>query len=223
MATLVGVTERWEQCGTGEFFCPACGSQREYRHRRSRNWFCLGIPLIPRDVTAEVYECQTCHRAYGEQILTAPPRSDLATRRQRLTRAGAVTAILDDDPYAEAPRHVAVSVIAAAGLPHYSTADLDVDLRSMNVAGLESLATESTVDMDEDAREDLVIAIGHVATASGVLSDTNRAMLDRLGRALSLTPGTVHRLLSRLESEAANIAAFTRDHPDVGAGDRDDR
>lgn len=212
MAIAVGVRERWRDHGTGTFFCPACGSEREYRHRSSRNWFFLVIPLIPREVTGEVYACQTCHRGYEEHVITEPPTSDLATRRQRLTRAGAVTAILDDDPYAPAPRRVAVSVIRAAGLPYYSTADLDVDLRSMNVSNLTSLAEQSTIDMDRPAREQLVIDIGHVAIADGVLSDANRSMLDALGRSLDLTPGTVHGLLRRLEEEAANIAAFTAPH-----------
>lgn len=209
MGTLVGVSERWTERGTGDFFCPGCGSRRGYVHRRSRNWFRIIIPLVPREITGEVYECQTCHREYDEHVITAPPTSDLATRLHRLTRAGVVTAILDGDPYAEAPRRIGVSVIASAGLRHYSTADLDVDLRSMDVSGLSALARESTIDMGHPARERLVIDIGHVAIAEGTLSDSNRAMLDELGRALELTPGTVHRLLSRLDHEAANIAAFS--------------
>lgn len=208
MAAVVGTTERWQDRGSGSFFCPGCGSNRDYVHRRARNWFCLVVPLIPRDITDEVYECQTCHRVYDEHVITTPPTSDLATRLQRLTRAGAVTAILDDDPYAEAPRRVAVSVIGASGLRNYSTADLDVDLRSMNVSGLYELARQSTVDMDPNTRQHLILNIGHVAIANGRLSQGNRSMLERLGRELALTPGTVHRLLSRLEQEASNIAAF---------------
>ncbi len=218
MATLVGVTERWHDRGTGTFFCPACGSERDYRHRQGRNWFRLIVPLVPRDVVGDIYECQTCHREYDEHVITAPATSDLATRVQRLTRAGVVTAILDDDPYAEAPRRVAVSVITGTGLRHYSTADLDVDLRSMDVSDLTGLAGRSTVGMDHPARERLVIDIGHVAIADGTLSDANRSMLDELGRALELTPGTVHRLLSRLDTEAANIAAFSGHDAGDGAG-----
>lgn len=215
MATFVGITERWQDRGTGTFYCPGCGSQREYVHRRSRKWFCILIPLIPRDVTGEIYKCQTCRREYDEHVITSPPTSDLATRRLQMTRAAVVTAILDGDPYAAAPRRVAVSVISGAGLRHYSTADLDADLRSMDVANLLSLARESTIDMDNPARERLVIDIGHVAIADGALSDANRSMIDELGRALALTPGTVHALLSRLDNEAANIAAFA-EHPPAG-------
>lgn len=208
---MVGVNERWQDLETGTFFCPGCGSERVYRHRRSRNWFYVGIPLVPKDVTGDVYECQGCHRSYDEHVITSPPTSDLATRLQRLTRAATVLAVLDGDPYDAPTRSVAVTVIQGAGLAHYSETDLDADLRSMDVNHLEAEAQKMTIDMDPAARERLVLDVGHVATATGTLTASNRSMLDRLGRAMEITPGAVHRILARLDQEAGHIAAFA-DH-----------
>lgn len=213
MSTPVGIVERWQDRETGTFYCPGCGSERVYRHRRSRNWFCVFIPLIPRDITAEVYVCQGCHRIYDEHVLTSPPTSDLATRLQRLTRAATVLAALDGDPYDEPTRRVAVTVIQGAGMHHYTATDLDADLRSMDVSNVEDEAHQLTIDMEPSARERLVIDIGHVATATGALSASNRMMLDRLARALEITPGAVHRILARLEQDASNIAAFAERNP----------
>lgn len=213
MSTRVGIIERWHDRETGTFYCPGCGSERVYRHRRSRNWYHIVIPLIPRDITSEVYVCQGCHRVYDEHVLTSPPTSDLATRLQRLTRAATVLAVLDGDPYDEPTRRVAVTVIQGAGMHHYSTTDLDADLRSMDVSNVEDEAHQLTIDMEPVARERLVIEIGHVATATGELSLTNRTMLDRLARALEITPGAVHRILARLEQDASNIAAFAERAP----------
>lgn len=204
----MGTVERWRNLGDGTFFCPGCGSERAYKHRQSRNWLQVGVPLIPKDITGDIYECQTCHREYDEHIITSPPTSDLATRLQRITRAATVLAVLDGDPYNEPSRRVAVTVIRGAGLPHYSTTDLDADLRSMDVRHVETDAPQLIIDMDTPARERLVLDIGHVAIATGTLSETNRTMLDRLGRALELTPGSVHRTLARLDQEATHIAAF---------------
>ncbi len=209
----MGTFERWHDRETGTFYCPGCGSERVYRHRRSRNWLCVVVPLIPREVTADVYVCQGCHRVYDEHVLTSPPTSDLATRLQRLTRAATVLAVLDGDPYEESARRIAVLVIQGAGLPHYTTTDLDADLRSMDVEHVEDEARALTIDMEPAARERLVVDIGHVATATGELSATNRTMLDRLARALEMTPGVVHRILARLEQDASNIAAFAERAP----------
>lgn len=211
----MGIFERWHDRETGTFYCPGCGSERVYRHRRSRNWVHLGIPLIPRQIVSEVYVCQGCHRVYDEHVITSPPTSDLATRLQRITRAAAVVAVLDGDPYEPASRRVAVTVIQGAGLPHYTTTDLDADLRSMDVDNLETEAAQLTIDMDPAARERLVIAIGHVATATGELTASNRTMIDRLARAMDMTPGAVHRILTRLEQDAANIAAFSDRHGSI--------
>lgn len=209
----MGTFERWHDRETGTFYCPGCGSERVYRHRRSRNWLCVVVPLVPRETTADVYVCQGCHRVYDEHVLTSPPTSDLATRLQRLTRAATVLAVLDGDPYEESARRIAVLVIQGAGLPHYTTTDLDADLRSMDVGNVEDEARALTIDMEPAARERLVVDIGHVATATGELSATNRTMLDRLARALEMTPGAVHRILARLEQDASNIAAFAERAP----------
>ena len=62
-------------------------------------------------------------------------------------------------------------------------------------------------------REHLLLDVGHVAIASGSLSHNNRMMLDRLGRSLELSPGSVHRLMTQLDQEAAAIAAFAPTPP----------
>ena len=214
----MGTVERWQDRESGNFYCPACGSERVFRHRRSRNWLKVVVPLLPRDVTADVYECQGCHRAFDEHVITSPPASALSTRIQHVTRAATVLAILDGDPYDEASRRVAVGVIQGAGLPHYSSADLDADLRSIDVSQFEAEAAQLTVDMDTAARERLVIDIGHVATAAGSFSPANRSMVDRLGRVLELTPGAVHKILGRLDQEAANIGAFAVPQPGSAEG-----
>ena len=204
----MGTFERWRDRETGTFYCPGCGSERVYRHRRSRNWLCVVVPLIPREITADVYVCQGCHRVYDEHVLTSPPTSDLATRLQRLTRAATVLAVLDGDPYEESARRIAVLVIQGAGLPHYTTTDLDADLRSIDVNDLYDEARQLTIDLDHSGRERLLLDVGYVASASGAISASNRAMLDQLGRSLELSPGSVHRLLTQLDQDAANQAAF---------------
>ncbi len=211
MSAVLGIAERWQELESRTFFCPGCGSERVYRHRRSRNWVFVLVPIVPRDVVADVYECQGCHRTYDEHVITSPPTSGLATRLQRVTRAAVVLAMLDGDPYDVPTRNTAMMVIRGVGIPHYSEADLDADLRSIDVTRLDAEAEALNIDLDPAGRERLVADVGHVATATGELSVANRTMLDRLGRSLELTPGAVHRILNGLDLEASRVAAFA-DH-----------
>lgn len=208
MSIAFGTKLRWKDIASQSFFCPGCGSERVYVHRQSRNWLFVLIPVAPKDVVDDYFECQTCHRQYDEHVITSPPTSDLATRMQRLTRAAAALAILDGDPYNEPTRARALNVIRGAGMPHYNETDLDADLRSIDVTRIDEEAKQLTVDLDLAGREHLMTEIGHVATATGEFSKENRSMIDRLGRSLQVPPGVVHQVLARLDQEAGQISAF---------------
>lgn len=203
-----GPTVLWRDQGNGKFFCPACGTERDYVHRQSRRWFQFIFPIVPRDILDDLYCCQTCHREFDEHVLTSPPTSGLSTRLQHTARAASVLAMLDGDPYHEASRTRAVDVVRGVGLRQYSSTDLDADLRSMDVSRVFDEAAQLTIDLDMIGREKLLMDIGYVALASGSLTPKNRSMLDQLGRALRIAPGSVHKMLTQLDQDAANRAAF---------------
>lgn len=209
-----GSTVLWHELEGGNFFCPACGSERSYLRRQSRRWVRFIVPILPKETIEDVYECQGCHREFDDHVITTPPTSDLATRLQRTTRIASVLAILNGDPYHQPSRAKAVDVVRGAGMRHYSDTDLDADLRSIDVAQINQEAHQLTIDLDLQGREHLLVSIGQVVIAAGPISETNRSMLHQLGRSLEVTPGTVHRILAQLDHEATMIAAFD---PDVSA------
>ena len=64
--------------GTGVFFCPACQTDRGYRHIHPRRWFTLFfIPMIPLNELEPYVECDSCHGAFVEQALQAPTAAQL--------------------------------------------------------------------------------------------------------------------------------------------------
>ena len=203
-----GATELWKEQEVGTFFCPVCGSERRYVHRQSRTWIRVVVPLIPRDVLENVFECQTCHRRFDEHALTTGPTSDIATRLQRITRSASVLLMLNGDPHNEAARKKAVDVVQASGMRHYSETDLDADLRSIDVSNLDEEAEAIIIGLDIAGRERLLLDVGHVGIAAGELTDASRSTLDQLGRSLTLSPGSVHRILAQLSHEATAIGAF---------------
>lgn len=59
--------------GTGNFYCPKCEAQREYKHKKLVRYFTLFfIPLFPLGTLSEYVECSVCGRTYKPEILSIP-------------------------------------------------------------------------------------------------------------------------------------------------------
>jgi hypothetical protein len=64
--------------GTGQFHCPNCAADTQYRHIRPRRWFTLFfIPVIPLNFLESYIECTRCSRAYREEVLRQPTTGQL--------------------------------------------------------------------------------------------------------------------------------------------------
>ncbi|MBV9026497.1 MAG: TerB family tellurite resistance protein [Streptomycetaceae bacterium] len=71
-----GVRTAWRTEGDGEFFCPDCGGDRNYRLRTGkRRFLVLGIPLLSRGPAGTVVECGVCACRFGPEALDLPTGS----------------------------------------------------------------------------------------------------------------------------------------------------
>jgi hypothetical protein len=54
----------------GSFHCPQCRGDRDYNHRRVKNWFTLYfIPVIPLDTRGCYVECRGCSGTFTSDVL----------------------------------------------------------------------------------------------------------------------------------------------------------
>ena len=66
----------------GTFFCPQCGSEKNYKHKKVTQFFTLYfIPLIPLGNKGEYVECQTCRNTYIERVLHMRPTLDVTEKK----------------------------------------------------------------------------------------------------------------------------------------------
>jgi hypothetical protein len=64
---------------TGAFHCPRCGPNREYNHRRVKNWFTLYfIPVIPLGTRGHYVECLQCAGTFSPEVLCYTPEGQPA-------------------------------------------------------------------------------------------------------------------------------------------------
>ena len=67
---IFGMKVRHQEIGQGEFFCPKCQNQRNYKHKKAARYFSLYfVPIIPLGTLGEFVECQTCGVAFEPTVL----------------------------------------------------------------------------------------------------------------------------------------------------------
>ncbi|MGW4892082.1 TerB family tellurite resistance protein [Kitasatospora sp. NPDC004240] len=101
MTGLWGVRPRWRTDVLGDFFCPGCGGDRNYRRQHGRRWLrILGTPVLPLGPVLGCVQCTFCHGRYGVESLEQPTCVRL-------------TGLLRDAQYT-----VALAMLAAGGTGH---------------------------------------------------------------------------------------------------------
>jgi len=61
----------------GDFLCPQCATERQYKHKKVTRFFTLYfIPLIPLGKAGEFVECQTCKGTFVPGVLDYDPNKD---------------------------------------------------------------------------------------------------------------------------------------------------
>jgi zinc-ribbon family len=66
----MGSRGREVDVGSGQFYCPSCGIERPYKHKRIGRYFTLYfIPVFQIEKLGEYVECQACHKVYPVEVL----------------------------------------------------------------------------------------------------------------------------------------------------------
>ena len=71
---LMGSRGREVKVGSGQFYCPSCGLERPYVHKRIGRYFTLYfIPVFQIEKLGEYVECQACQKVYPIEVLKLKP------------------------------------------------------------------------------------------------------------------------------------------------------
>lgn len=196
---VIGVRTLWRTVGDGEFFCPDCGGDRNYRRRTGRRRIVvLGLPVLPRGPVAPVVECAACGCRFGTEVLDHPT----TTRFSAMLR--------------DAVHTVALAVLAAGGTD--SPAVRQAAVGAVRVAGFTDCGEEQLLELIEALAADTGRLPGaaaydaEVAGAAGAAGaapqggrDIGRDGLDPCGTALAI------ELHEALEPLAPHLAPTGRE------------
>lgn len=188
--------------GTGQFHCPQCGADAEYRRVQPRQWFTFFfIPVIPLRRLETHVECAHCGTAFREAVLGEPTTQLFEYQVGLANRAAVAHLVATSSAPGGVLRDSAVALLASSAgvVPTYDHAALQQDVTAfaapdVATAYLRPLALTMTVEgREEFLRRVLTFADQHDRPGD------RAALVDAYAAALGLSP-----------AHAAGIAATVR-------------
>jgi tellurite resistance protein len=210
---ICGIRTSWNTIGDGEFFCPDCGGDRNYRRRTGRRRFTfLGIPLLSRGSAGPVVECADCHAHFGTDILDHPTTVRFSAMLRDAVHTVALAVLAAGGTSSRTVRETAVHIVRAAGFEECSEDQLTEMVEAL-AADTGRFITEPgpcgaalAIELHESleplaphlapaGRESILLQGARIALADGSYSPAEREVLSTVGGALRLAADDTTRLL----------------------------
>ncbi|MET9665760.1 TerB family tellurite resistance protein [Streptomyces sp. NPDC006475] len=211
---VCGIHTSWNTVGDGEFFCPGCGGDRNYRRRTGRRRFTLlGVPLLSRGSVGPVVECAACHGHFGMDALDHPTTARFSAMLRDAVHTVALAVLASGGTSSRPVRETAVAAVRAAGLDD-CTEDQLTGLIEALAADTGRFVTDTgpygaalAIELHEAleplaphlaaaGRESILLQGAHIALADGPYTTAEREVLTTVGAALQLCADDTARLLA---------------------------
>ncbi|WP_031070306.1 TerB family tellurite resistance protein [Streptomyces sp. NRRL S-118] len=211
---ICSISTTWNTIGDGEFFCPGCGGDRNYRRRTGRRRFTLfGVPLLPRGDAGPVVECAACHTHFATDVLDHPTTARFSAMLRDAVHTVALAVLAAGGVSSRTVLQTAVSAVRAAGYE-----DCTADSLTSLIAALEAdtgrFVTDAggpcgaalAIELHEAleplsphlapaGRESILLQGARIALADGAYSQEEQDVLTTVGNALRLRADDTARLM----------------------------
>ncbi|MFE9394798.1 TerB family tellurite resistance protein [Streptomyces flavidovirens] len=213
-----GIRTAWNTVGDGDFFCPDCGGDRNYRRRTGRRRFTvLGVPLLPRGDVGPVIECAACQTHFGTEALDHPTTVRFSAMLRDAVHTVALAVLAAGGTSSRTVRVTAVAAVRAAGFDDCTEDQLTtlIDALAADTGRLpgayegtpEPCGAALAIELHEAleplaphlapaGRESILLQGARIALADGPYSPAEREVLTIVGGALLICPDDTARLLA---------------------------
>ncbi|MFD6433848.1 TerB family tellurite resistance protein [Streptomyces venezuelae] len=209
---VVGMNTAWDAVGDGEFFCPACGGDRNYQRLTGRRRFVLlGVPVLPRGTRGPVIQCAACQDLFDPDVLDHPTTTRLSAMLRDAVHTIVLAVLSTGGAGSRTVLETAVCALQGAGHEDCTEDRL--------VALVDALATDAGRAAEPDCgpglaielhealgplaphlapagRDALLLQGARIALADGPYTPAERDVLSTAGCALTICSEDVTRLLA---------------------------
>lgn len=214
---ICGIRTIWDAVGDGEFFCPGCGGDRNYRRLTGRRRFAvLGVPLLRRGTVGPVVECAACRTHFGTDALDHPTTTRFSAMLRDAVHIVALGILAAGGTASRTALETAVATVRGAGFDDCTEDQLstvvevlaaDIGHDSAFGAAAEACGAALAIELHEaleplaphlapGGRESILLQGARIALADGPYSQAEREVLTTVGAALQLCPEDTARLLA---------------------------
>ncbi|MFJ7160077.1 TerB family tellurite resistance protein [Streptomyces sp. NPDC101118] len=206
-----GIRTTWSTVGDGEFFCPGCGGDRNYRRRTGRRRLTvLGLPLLPRGYVGPVVECAACAERYGPELLDHPTTTRFSAMLRDAVHTVALAVLAAGGTSSRTALEAAVSAVRGAGFEDCTEEQLEALVEALGDTGrlsADMFGAALSIELHEAleplsphlapaGRESILLQGARIALADGPYTPGEREVLATAGGALRLDTDDVSRLLA---------------------------
>ncbi|WP_415950256.1 TerB family tellurite resistance protein [Streptomyces sp. KLOTTS4A1] len=215
LGRVCGVRTAWNTVADGEFFCPGCGGDRNYRRRTGRRRLTvLGLPLLPRGTAGPVVECASCREHFAPDVLDHPTTLKLSAMLRDAVHTVALAVLAAGGTSSRTALSRAVGAVRSAGFSDCTEDQLTTLVEALaedtgrlpggpcDPSGV-TLAIELHEALDPLAphlaapgRESILLQAAGIALADGPYTPAEREVLATVGAALTMGSQDVERLLA---------------------------
>ncbi len=197
MLLIFGWRSRAHKIGSGQFYCPREGGDRGFEHKEARRWFTLFfIPVIPLNRLGDYVECTSCRSTYYTTVLDAPTGATIEDVMTQAIRYVAVALAIADGHVDPEERRVATEIVRQFASVEYGEADFADDLAQLDPAHLVDNLEELGSILNDHGKEAVISASIRLATADGSIDQSEIAIIEEVGKALSMTDAHIRGVIA---------------------------
>lgn len=218
--TVWGIRTTWSTVADGEFFCPGCGGDRNYRRRTGRRRFAvLGVPLLPRGTAGPVVECQACKERFDTDVLDHLTTTRFSAMLRDAVHTVTLAVLAAGGTASRSALEAAVTAVRGAGFQDCTEEQLEalVDALATDEGrlglydGPECCGAALSIELHEaleplaphlagPGRASLLLQGARIALADGPYIPAEREVLATVGAALRMGADEVTGLLSAVRA-----------------------